>query len=73
MQLADRSGHERNQDVDRQFMYHKHWLPAIAAQFKADHRLSSTDDAIAETLEALDDEHPISSPVALLYRLVCFW
>lgn len=56
--MAGKRVHELNLEFDGQFLHHKRSVRAIAAQFKADARMSSTDDAIAATREALSSQHP---------------
>lgn len=64
--LANKHVRKRNRELDRQFIYHKHCLSAIAVLFKADGRLSSLDDALAATRERLGDERPDLTPIGLV-------
>lgn len=56
--FADKHVYYLKREVDGQIVYHKHGLLAVQARLKADVRVSSVDNAITATWEALGNEEP---------------
>lgn len=65
--LAEKCVHERKREIDGQFLYHGHRLPAVAVKFQADVRLSSIEIAMVANREALGEKQldPYPSGVIL--------
>lgn len=68
--MADKRMHDSKPEPEGRFLYHERRLPSTAIRFKSDVRLSSFDDAVMVTWDALVTSVRTFLLVALSYR---FW